>query len=88
MQADPATLGYPVSTDETLNPKLESLQADPATLGYPVSTDEVTGERLIEGPDGYKYMVVDTDEGDAKEPFLFVSVNLKNPKPRIPLWKP
>jgi hypothetical protein len=46
-----------------------------------VSTDEVTGERLVEGPDGYKYMIVDTDEGDAKEPFLFVSVNPRNPKP-------
>jgi len=56
--------------------RASNLKADPATLGYPVSTDDATGERLVEGPDGYKYMIVDTDEGDAKEPFLFVSINV------------
>lgn len=40
--------------------------------------DEVTKQKVVTGPDGYKFMMVDMDEGDQKEPFLFVSLNVEN----------
>lgn len=55
--------------------------ADPSTAGpYTVSSDPVTGGRLVTGPDGYKFLLVDAPSGGAaaSEPFLFVSVRVKN----------
>lgn len=40
--------------------------------------DKVTQQKVVTGPDGYKFMMVDMDEGDQKDPFLFVSLHVKN----------
>ncbi len=58
--------------------RASAIKTDPATLGYPVTVDEATGQKMVTGPDGYKFMIVDTNEGDANEPFLFVSIHVEN----------
>lgn len=47
---------------------MEGLEISQAEAGFP----------CLATPDGYKYMLVDTDEGDANEPFLFVSLNVSD----------
>jgi len=42
--------------------------------GYPVTEDG--GQKFVTDPDGHKFMLVDTDQGQLHEPFLFVSVNV------------
>ena len=54
--------------------------ADPSTVGpYPVSTDPATGHRVVTGPDGYRFLLVDAPTAEATaEPFLFVSIRVKD----------
>ncbi len=56
--------------------------SDPSTVGpYPVSVDPATGHRAVTGPDGYRFLLVDTPAPAgpaAAEPFLFVSVRVKD----------
>jgi hypothetical protein len=58
--------------------RASAIKTDPAKLGYPVSVDEATGQKMVSGPDGYKFMIVDTNEGDVNEPFLFVSIHVED----------
>jgi catechol 2,3-dioxygenase-like lactoylglutathione lyase family enzyme len=53
-----------------------ALQADAGSLGYVIEKDRHSGNEVIVGPDGYRFMLVDTSEGDASEPFLFVSIHV------------
>ncbi|EKX48404.1 hypothetical protein GUITHDRAFT_159506 [Guillardia theta CCMP2712] len=58
--------------------RASALKSDPSKLGYKTETDPSTGNKIVTGPDGYKFMVVDTSEGNKDEPFLFVSINVQN----------
>mmetsp|Transcript_3770 Transcript_3770/g.5951 ORF Transcript_3770/g.5951 Transcript_3770/m.5951 type:complete len:291 (-) Transcript_3770:473-1345(-) len=40
--------------------------------------DSATGNKCVTGPDGYRFMLVDTDQGDSNEPFLYVSINVSD----------
>ena len=54
-----------------------ALKGDPAALGYPVTTDPQTGRRVVVGPDGYRFMLVD-DAPAGEEPFLHVSIHVSD----------
>jgi len=57
--------------------KTSAVKQHPASLGYDVRTHE-NGCQVVTAPDGYEYMLVDTEEGEATEPFLFVSLNVSS----------
>lgn len=54
--------------------KRSALKANPADKGYTEEKDE-QGRPFVKTPDGYKFLLVDTDEGPSYEPFLLVSLN-------------
>lgn len=54
--------------------KRSALVADPSSKGFPEHKDD-NGNTFLQMPDGYNVMLVDTDEGSADEPFLFVSLH-------------
>lgn len=43
-----------------------------------VEVVEEKGQKTVQAPDGYRYLLVDTDQGVPHEPFLFVSLHVEN----------
>ena len=57
---------------------IKSSAVKPGSLEGLATTQAAAGFPCVATPDGYNYMLVDTDEGDAAEPFLFVSLNVSD----------
>jgi hypothetical protein len=57
---------------------IKSSTVKPGSLEGLATTQAAVGFPCVATPDGYKFMLVDTDEGDAAEPFLFVSLNVSD----------